>query len=166
MAASKIEHGEIARQSLTSTFGVLQSANCPVRLAGVNAASRAADAVAEVQVMGSSFKSLAERLASAEHRRRLEYLRGEIEAERISYSEIAELQSLAQYIEPGDVLLLEWAGVPESEAQSRTDPYWQDAKSPVGGASVAPFERWAKDNLSPEVEAARAEAYRDHLGKV
>lgn len=41
---------------------------------------------------------------------RLEYLRGEIEAERISYGEIAELQSLAEYIEPGDVVLLEWAG--------------------------------------------------------
>ncbi len=44
---------------------------------------------------------------------RLEYLRGEIEAERISYGEVAELQSLAEHIEPGDVLLLEWAGVPE-----------------------------------------------------
>ena len=45
---------------------------------------------------------------------RLEYLRGEIEAERISYGEIAELQSLAEYIDPSDVLLLEWAGVPEN----------------------------------------------------
>ena len=44
---------------------------------------------------------------------RLAYLRGEIEAERISYGEIAELQSLAEHIEPGDTLLLEWAGVPE-----------------------------------------------------
>jgi hypothetical protein len=44
---------------------------------------------------------------------RLEYLRKEIEAERISYGEILELQSLAKYIEPGDVLLLEWAEVPE-----------------------------------------------------
>lgn len=44
---------------------------------------------------------------------RLEYLRGEINAERISYGEIAELQSLAEWIEPGDVQLLEWAGVPE-----------------------------------------------------
>jgi hypothetical protein len=44
---------------------------------------------------------------------RLEYLRGEIKAERISYGEIMELQSLAKYIEPGDVLLLECAGVPE-----------------------------------------------------
>jgi len=44
---------------------------------------------------------------------RLEYLRGEIEAERVSYGEIAELQSLVDYIEPGDNLLLQWAGVPE-----------------------------------------------------
>jgi len=48
---------------------------------------------------------------------RLEYFRGEIEAERISYGEIAELQELAEHIEAGDVLLLEWAGVPEHEAE-------------------------------------------------
>jgi hypothetical protein len=46
---------------------------------------------------------------------RLEYLRGEIEAERISYSEIAELQGLAQHIDSGDVLLLQWAGVEEGD---------------------------------------------------
>lgn len=44
---------------------------------------------------------------------RLEYLRGEILAERISQGEICELQSLVQYIDKGDNLLLEWAGVPE-----------------------------------------------------
>jgi hypothetical protein len=44
---------------------------------------------------------------------RLEYLRGELRAERISYGEIAELHSLADYIEFGDVELLEPAGVPE-----------------------------------------------------
>jgi hypothetical protein len=44
---------------------------------------------------------------------RLEYLRGEIRAERISYGEIAELQGLAEYIDPADVELLQWAGVPE-----------------------------------------------------
>lgn len=44
---------------------------------------------------------------------RLQYLRQAIEAERISYLEIAELQALAQYIDPTDTLLLEWAGVPE-----------------------------------------------------
>jgi len=44
---------------------------------------------------------------------RLEYLRKQIINESMSYLELAELQSLAEYIEPGDVQLLEWAGVPE-----------------------------------------------------
>lgn len=44
---------------------------------------------------------------------RLEYLRGQINAESISYGEIAELQILAKHIEAGDVQLLEWAGEPE-----------------------------------------------------
>lgn len=43
----------------------------------------------------------------------LEYLRQQIINENISYSEIAQLQSLAPFIDPGDTLLLEWAGVPE-----------------------------------------------------
>ncbi len=47
--------------------------------------------------------------------KRLEYLRGEIKAEKISYGEIAELVSLAKHIDKGDTLLLEWAGVPEFE---------------------------------------------------
>lgn len=45
---------------------------------------------------------------------RLEQLRAQIEAERMSWGEIAELQSLAEFIDPGDVQLLEWAGTPES----------------------------------------------------
>jgi hypothetical protein len=48
---------------------------------------------------------------------RLEYLRGEIEAERISYGELVELVDLAEHIEPGDVQLLEAAGVPEEIPQ-------------------------------------------------
>ena len=44
---------------------------------------------------------------------RLEYLRGEILNESISTSELVELQSLAAYIAPDDVILLEWAGAPE-----------------------------------------------------
>jgi hypothetical protein len=44
---------------------------------------------------------------------RLEHLRQELRAERISYGELAELQSLADHIDPGDVELLEAAGVPE-----------------------------------------------------
>ena len=49
----------------------------------------------------------------AQVKNRLEYLRKEIETECISYGEIAELQSLVDWIEPNDVLLLEWAGVKE-----------------------------------------------------
>ena len=45
--------------------------------------------------------------------KRLEYLRQELRAGLISYGEIAELQSLAPYIDPSDVELLEAAGVPE-----------------------------------------------------
>lgn len=45
---------------------------------------------------------------------RLEYLRGELRAERISYGELAELQSLSEHIEPDDVELREAAGLPEN----------------------------------------------------
>jgi hypothetical protein len=45
---------------------------------------------------------------------RLEYLRGQLRAECISWSELADLQGLAEHIEPGDLELLEAAGVPES----------------------------------------------------
>ena len=44
---------------------------------------------------------------------RLKYLRGEIEANRISYEELAELQSLAKHIDKSDIQLLEAAGIPE-----------------------------------------------------
>jgi hypothetical protein len=53
------------------------------------------------------------KMSEIEHR--LDYLRGEIEAERISMGELAELQDLASFIDPGDTTLLEWAGVPENQ---------------------------------------------------
>ena len=43
---------------------------------------------------------------------RLEHLRGEIRAERISYGEISELQSLVEFIPSDDSELLQWAGEP------------------------------------------------------
>jgi hypothetical protein len=58
-------------------------------------------------------KSLIAVKPDARIKRRLEYLRKQIEAERISYGEISELESLSEYIDPNDVLLLEWAGFPE-----------------------------------------------------
>lgn len=51
--------------------------------------------------------------ASPQIRARLEELRAVLRSESISYGEMAELQSLAEFIEPGDVELLEPAGVPE-----------------------------------------------------
>jgi hypothetical protein len=44
---------------------------------------------------------------------RLKYLREEIVAERISTGEIIELESLADSIDDGDMLLRQWAGIPE-----------------------------------------------------
>jgi hypothetical protein len=46
-------------------------------------------------------------------KQRLEYLRGELRAERISLDGLHELQSLKAHIDPDDVELLEAAGVPE-----------------------------------------------------
>lgn len=57
-------------------------------------------------------------MTKKEIKKRLEYLRGEIIAERISTTEIAELQSLAKYIDLGDGQLLEWAGVPEHDSRT------------------------------------------------
>ncbi len=46
-------------------------------------------------------------------KKRLAYLRREIKAERVSQGELLELESFIASIDPGDVLLLEAAGVPE-----------------------------------------------------
>lgn len=46
---------------------------------------------------------------------RLEYLRAQLRAEAISYGELAELQTLADYISKDDPELREAAGIPEFE---------------------------------------------------
>jgi hypothetical protein len=61
-------------------------------------------------------------MKQSEIKQRLEYLRGEIDNESISMGEIAELQSLAEHIDDGDVVLLQWAGVPEGSTWKVTDP--------------------------------------------
>ena len=50
---------------------------------------------------------------------RLEYLRGELRGECMSYDELHELQCLAPYIEDEDVELLQAAGVPEGAVRTR-----------------------------------------------
>ncbi len=54
-------------------------------------------------------------MKTEEIKKRLEYLRQELRLECISYGELYELQSLAKYIDPGDVELLQAAGVSEFE---------------------------------------------------
>jgi hypothetical protein len=49
-----------------------------------------------------------------EIKKRLEELRTELRSEHISYGELFELQSLAEYIDKDDIELLQAAGVPES----------------------------------------------------
>jgi hypothetical protein len=46
---------------------------------------------------------------------KLQKIRESINSECVSYGELVELESLKEYIEKGDVQLLEWAGVPENE---------------------------------------------------
>ena len=62
------------------------------------------------------FSEMEARLRRAEElriKRRLSYLKEQIKKECISYGETAELQSLAEHIDKGDVELLECAGVKE-----------------------------------------------------
>ena len=69
-------------------------------------------------------------------KRRLEELRKEIREESISTGEIAELESLKQYIDPSDVELLQWAGVPEFEEEDYAK-----------GGELKDFEQTVKDAL-------------------
>ena len=47
---------------------------------------------------------------------RLEEIRDYIREENISYGEIAELQTLKDFIDKGDMELLQWAGVEENNS--------------------------------------------------
>jgi hypothetical protein len=85
----------------------------------------------------------------SEHEQRLEYLRQELRAERISYGELAELQSLAEHIEPGDVELLEAAGVPEHQATYEREAFELGAEHARNAAS------WAVDGRMSHKDIAR-----------
>ncbi len=71
---------------------------------------------------------------------RLEYLRGELRAERISYEELSELQGLAEFIDPGDVELLEAAGVeeviPQPDVPIETPEFGEADKTRLRGLGV------------------------------
>lgn len=69
---------------------------------------------------------------------RLEELRVELRAERISYGELAELQGLAEYIDRSDVELLEPAGVPEFPEDEEQDA-WVERELDAGVRSGLPI---------------------------
>ena len=58
---------------------------------------------------------------------KLEYLRGELRAERISMGDLIDLQGMADLIEEGDVELLEAAGVPEFPDDDNEDEEYLEA---------------------------------------
>ena len=80
---------------------------------------------------------------TALNKHRLEYLRSQIEAERISSYEIAELANLVEYIDAADTLLLQWAGVEEFpedvEVSNAIDELVAEAKSVRFGEPFAAY---------------------------
>ena len=91
---------------------------------------------------------------------RLEYLRSQIEAECISWGEIDELQDLIEYIDPADVLLLQWAGVPEFPEEEAENPWdltreapgsYEDWQYEVGnGDTLLGFADWFQHKKEEE----------------
>lgn len=101
-----------------------------------------------------SWKADGEAFAAVHRNARLEALRAALRAENISYGELAELQSLAAYIAPGDVELLEAAGVPEGtprdiEMKMFIDRFDADGKwyifdeADSGNEAFGPFDDYA-----------------------
>jgi hypothetical protein len=79
---------------------------------------------------------------------RLDYLRKQIRAEKISMAELVELQSMATFIDPGDVELLEWAGVPEDPPATEYLISVSCVFEAVGIADAAEqFAEWCSANV-------------------
>ena len=87
-------------------------------------------------------------------RERLAAIRESIETESVSWGELAELQGLADDIDPGDVLLLEWAGVPEILGEhwgnnNMSDyPTFEEHYQLVRRAALAVIRDWDRAVLS------------------
>lgn len=96
---------------------------------------------------------------SKEIKKRLEEIRKELHAEKISYGELAELQSLAKYIDPSDVELLEAAGIPEKhEDGGGVAKGWADADLMAKGGGVK--QKGTSDTSLDKLEKAKRVGYR------
>jgi hypothetical protein len=73
--------------------------------------SQAQNIIQDAKSVGTTESSLFEDIDAKKER--LEEIRNELDNETMSYGELAELQDLSEFIEEGDVQLLEAAGVPE-----------------------------------------------------
>jgi hypothetical protein len=113
---------------------------------------------------------------SKEIKKRLEEIRKELRAEKISYGELAELQSLKKYIDPSDVELLEAAGVPEKhEDGGGVAEGWTDAEMLETGGGIAKSSSqgiyWAnkiageKKNIWSD-KVVKVEEHKNHKGRV
>jgi hypothetical protein len=69
-------------------------------------------------------------------KKRLEELRKELRAERISYSELAELESLKKYIDDDDVELRQAAGIPEFEDEDDDEDEDEDDDKYAKGGEI------------------------------
>ena len=75
--------------------------------------------VLDAKSVGTNEPSLFDEIDAKKER--LEEIRVELDNESISYGELVELEELTEYIEEGDVQLLQAAGVPEFESEKTID---------------------------------------------
>ena len=95
--------------------------------------------------------------------KRLAEIKKAIEAENISYGEIAELQTLSDYID-GDIILMEWAGIPENEAiTERIDKEYTRLYDKAIETMLYKTDINIREWLSPE-EALRYDILDEWLG--
>ena len=92
---------------------------------------------------------------------RLEYLRDQLRAECISMSELHELQTLAPFIDPGDVELLEPAGVPEFPEDAPEEHRLTAATLALLVDALARDEDWSADTLDRLAEVLTVNGYAE-----
>jgi hypothetical protein len=91
-------------------------------------------------VLGDKKYAKGGQLDAKSAKKRLEQLRKELRAERISYGELAELESLKEYIDEDDVELRQAAGIPEFDE----DEYKKGGQLEVGDMVMVDDSGYAK----------------------
>lgn len=146
-------------------------------LAAFSEADRVSEQAAEKAAVGAAYGD-GEKSQNAEAiRARIAEIRAAILEEYVSYEEIAYLSEHAQYIDPADTLLLEWANVPEhaedeAPAVAASEPMNDDPTpdSPNNGAQGAPYGDAQKsqisENLPTSIKEWETSALRDEVEQI